>query len=143
MGGEVKTASEIAEEAAVAAAAEVIVDPRSQEKLMEAKGKLLSILSSGRVRYVPVFETMRAEGNIVHLTVASRELFEEIMRDKLRWLGEIAQVAGINGVLELEIVVNEAIKIARPITIEDRLKHLMTKNDRLKEMIEQLVLDAE
>ena len=143
MGGEVKTASEIAEEAAVAAAAEVIVDPRSQEKLMEAKGKLLSILSSGRVRYVPVFETMRAEGNVVHLTVASRELFEEIMRDKLRWLGEIAQVAGINGVLELEIVVNEAIKIARPITIEDRLKHLMTKNDRLKEMIEQLVLDAE
>ena len=143
MGGEVKTASEIAEEAAVAAAAEVIVDPRSQEKLMEAKGKLLSILSSGRVRYVPVFETMRAEGNVVHLTVASRELFEEIMRDKLRWLGEIAQVAGINGALELEIVVNEAIKIARPITIEDRLKHLMTKNDRLKEMIEQLVLDAE
>ena len=143
MGGEVKTASEIAEAAAVAAAAEVIVDPRSQEKLMEAKGKLLSILSSGRVRYIPVFETMRAEGNVVHLTVASRELFEEIMRDKLRWLGEIAQVAGINGVLELEIVVNEAIKIARPITIEDRLKHLMTKNDRLKEMIEQLVLDAE
>ena len=52
-------------------------------------------------------------------------------------------MAGINGALELEIVVNEAIKIARPITIEDRLKHLMTKNDRLKEMIEQLVLDAE
>ena len=143
MGGEVKTASEMAEEAAVAAAAEVIVDPRSQDKLMEAKGKLLSILNSGRVRYVPVFETMRAEGNVVHLTVASRELFEEIMRDKLRWLSEIAQVAGINGVLELEITVNEAIKIARPITIEDRLKHLMTKNDRLKEMIEQLVLDAE
>ena len=143
MGGEAKTASEMAEEAAVAAAAEVIVDPRSQDKLMEAKGKLLSILNSGRVRYVPVFETMRAEGNVVHLTVASRELFEEIMRDKLRWLSEIAQVAGINGVLELEITVNEAIKIARPITIEDRLKHLMTKNDRLKEMIEQLVLDAE
>ena len=143
MGGEVKTASEIAEEAAAAASAEVVVDPRSEEKLMAAKGKYIAILSSGRARYVPVFETMRAEGNVVKLTVASRELFDEIMRDKLRWLGEIAQVAEISGALELEIEVNEAIRIARPITIEDRLKHLMTKNDKLRDMIEQLVLDAE
>ena len=143
MGGEAKTASEMAEEAAVAAAAEVQVDPRSEEKLLAAKAKMIDILSSGRVRYVPVFETMRAQGNVVRLTVASRELFEEIMRDKLRWLGEIAQVAGIAGAIELEVEVNEAIRIARPITIEDRLKHLMAKNDRLKEMIEQLVLDAE
>jgi DNA polymerase-3 subunit gamma/tau len=143
MGGEAKTASELAEIEAAAAAAEVVIDPQSEEKLLEAKGKMLARLNSGRVRYVPVFETMRAEGNVVHLTVASRELFEEIMRDKLRWLGEIAQVAGISGALELEVTVNEAIKIARPITIEDRLKHLMAKNDRLKEMIEMLVLDAE
>ena len=110
---------------------------------MEAKGKFIAILSSGRARYVPVFETMRAEGNVIKLTVASRELSDEIMRDKLRWLGEIAQVAEISGALELEIEVNEAIRIARPITIEDRLKHLVAKNDKLRDMIEQLVLDAE
>lgn len=143
MGGEAKTASEEAAAAAAAAAVEVVVDPRSEEKLLAAKSKMIEILSSGRVRYIPVFNTMRAVGNVVHLTVASRELFEEIMRDKLRWLGEIAEVAGVNGVLELEVTINEAIKIARPITIEDRLKHLMAKNDKLKEMIEQLVLDAE
>ncbi len=143
MGGEIKTASEIAEEAAAAASAEVVIDPRSEEKLMAAKDKFIAILSSGRARYVPVFETMRAEGNVVKLTVASRELFDEIMRDKLRWLGEIAQVAEIVGALELEIEVNEAIRIARPITIEDRLKHLMAKNDKLRDMIEKLVLDAE
>lgn len=143
MGGEAKTASEEAAAAAAAAAVEVVVDPRSEEKLLAAKSKMIEILGSGRVRYIPVFNTMRAVGNVVHLTVASRELFEEIMRDKLRWLGEIAEVAGVNGVLELEVTINEAIKIARPITIEDRLKHLMAKNDKLKEMIEQLVLDAE
>ena len=143
MGGEAKTASEEAAAAAAAAAVEVVVDPRSEEKLLAAKSKMIEILGSGRVRYIPVFNTMRAVGNVVHLTVASRELFEEIMRDKLRWLGEIAEVAGVNGVLELEVTINEAIKIARPITIEDRLKHLMAKNDKLKEMIEHLVLDAE
>ena len=143
MGGEIKTASEIAEEAAAAASAEVVIDSRSEEKLMVAKGKFIAILSSGRARYVPVFETMRAEGNVIKLTVASRELSDEIMRDKLRWLGEIAQVAEISGALELEIEVNEAIRIARPITIEDRLKHLVAKNDKLRDMIEQLALDAE
>ena len=143
MGGEIKTASEIAEEAAAAASAEVVIDPRSEEKLMAAKGKFIAILSSGRARYVPVFETMRAECNVIKLTVASRELSDEIMRDKLRWLGEIAQMAEISGALELEIEVNEAIRIARPITIEDRLKHLVAKNDKLRDMIEQLVLDAE
>ncbi|MBR5133667.1 MAG: DNA polymerase III subunit gamma/tau [Alistipes sp.] len=143
MGGEAKTASEEAAAAAAAAAVEVVIDPRSEEKLVAAKPKMLEILSSGRVRYIPVFNTMRAVGNVVHLTVASRELFEEIMRDKLRWLGEIADVSGVNGVLELEVTINEAIKIARPITIEDRLKHLIARNDKLREMIEQLVLDAE
>ena len=143
MGGEVKTASEIASEEAAAASVKVVIDPESEAKLMAAKGKFVTILSSGRARYVPVFETMRAEGNVIKLTVASRELSDEIMRDKLRWLGEISQVAEIKGALELEIEVNEAIKIARPITIEDRLKHLVAKNDKLRDMIEQLVLDAE
>jgi hypothetical protein len=41
------------------------------------------------------------------------------------------------------VIVNEAVRIARPITIEDRLRYLVGKNERLKEMIETLVLDAE
>ena len=144
MGGEAKTASEIIEEAAAAAATKVVVDGLSEQKLTNAKQTIIDCLSTtGRIRYVPVFDTMRAEGNRVKLTVASRELYEEMMRDQLTWLNEIAQIAEIKGALEFDIEINEAIRVARPITLEDRLKHLVAKNDRLRDMIEQLSLDAE
>ncbi len=142
MGGEAKTASEIVE-AAAAEATKVVIDPQSEQKLLAAKPAFIERLTSGRMRYVPVFNTMGAEGNKVKLTVPSRELFEEMMRDQLTWLKELAEVANIGGALEFDITINEAIRVARPITIEDRLRHLASKNDRLKDMIEQLVLDAE
>ena len=119
------------------------VDPNCQAKLMAIKAQFVDILSKGRMRYVPVFETMTVSDRVVRVVVPSRELFEEIMRDKLEWLKEIQRLAGLKCSIDLEVIVNEAVRIARPITIEDRLRHLVGKNERLKEMIELLVLDAE
>ena len=119
------------------------VDPNCQAKLMAIKAQFVDILSKGRMRYVPVFETMTVNDRVVRVVVPSRELFEEIMRDKLEWLKEIQKLAGLKCSIDLEVIVNEAVRIARPITIEDRLRHLVGKNERLKEMIELLVLDAE
>ena len=119
------------------------VDPNCEAKLMAIKAQFVDILSKGRMRYVPVFETMTVSDRVVRVVVPSRELFEEIMRDKLEWLKEIQKLAGLKCSIDLEVIVNEAVRIARPITIEDRLRHLVGKNERLKEMIELLVLDAE
>ena len=119
------------------------VDPNCEAKLLAIKAQFVEILSKGRMRYVPVFETMTVSDRVVRVVVPSRELFEEIMRDKLEWLKEIQKLAGLKCSIDLEVIVNEAVRIARPITIEDRLRHLMGKNERLKEMIETLVLDAE
>ncbi len=121
----------------------VDVDPDCERKLMAIKPKYVDILSNGRMRYVPVFETMNVSDRMIRVVVPSRELFEEIMRDKLDWLREIQKLAEVSCSIDLEVVVNEAVRIARPITIEDRLRHLVSKNDRLKEMIELLSLDAE
>ena len=119
------------------------VDPNCEAKLTAIKAQFVDILSKGRMRYVPVFETMTVSDRVVRVVVPSRELFEEIMRDKLEWLKEIQKLAGLKCSIDLEVIVNEAVRIARPITIEDRLRHLVGKNERLKEMIELLVLDAE
>ena len=119
------------------------VDPDCEAKLMGIKAQFVEILSKGRMRYVPVFETMMVKERIIQVTVPSKELFEEIMRDKLEWLKELQKLAGLKCSIDLEVIINEAVRIARPITIEDRLRHLVAKNDRLKEMIEVLVLDAE
>ena len=119
------------------------VDPDCEAKLMGIKAQFVEILSKGRMRYVPVFETMMVKERLIQVTVPSKELFEEIMRDKLEWLKELQKLAGLKCSIDLEVIINEAVRIARPITIEDRLRHLVAKNDRLKEMIEVLVLDAE
>lgn len=119
------------------------VDPDCEAKLMGIKAQFVEILSKGRMRYVPVFETMTAKERLIQVTVPSKELYEEIMRDKLEWLKELQELAGLKCSIDLEVIINEAVRIARPITIEDRLRHLVAKNDRLKEMIEVLVLDAE
>ncbi len=119
------------------------VDPDCEAKLMGIKAQFVEILSKGRMRYVPVFETMMVKERLIQVTVPSKELFEEIMRDKLEWLKELQRLAGLKCSIDLEVIINEAVRIARPITIEDRLRHLVAKNDRLKEMIEVLVLDAE
>lgn len=119
------------------------VDPECERKLMDIKTQFVEILSKGRMRYVPVFETMRVKERLIQVTVPSKELFEEIMRDRLEWLKEIQKLAGLKCSIDLEVVVNEAVRLSRPITIEDRLRHMVGKNERLKEMIELLVLDAE
>ena len=38
---------------------------------------------------------------------------------------------------------NEKVKVERPITLEERLSHLASKNGNIREMIERLDLDVE
>ena len=142
LGGQAKTATELAEEAALAAR-EVVIDPESEQKLIAAKPQLIERLMNGRTRYVETFSSMKAVGNVISVVVPSREAHDELMRAKIEWLREIAEIADVKGSLELNVIVNERVRVARPISIEDRLKHLINKNERLKDLIEKLSLDAE
>ena len=142
--GGVKTASErVLEEAAAEAAHQSTIDPKTAEKLEGAREKIDADLGASRPRFRKIFSEMRIEGNTVTVTVPSQELSEDILRDKREWQGYLAKMAEVDGYIEIEVVVNEKIKVARPITIEDRLKHLVAKNAKLTEMIERLNLDAE
>ena len=141
VGGGAKTATELAEEAL--AATEVHIDPHSESKIRATKGSFVQNLMVKRPRFGVIFNTMEVEGNVVVVTVASQETANELLYNKTEWLNEIATVAGVEGALEMRVIVNEEVRIARPITLEDRLKHLVAKNDKLRNMIEALGLDAE
>ena len=143
IGGGVKTASEIVEqESAESAVSERRVDATCESKLREAKSRFVDRLMDGRPRYGVIFETMSVEGNVVTVSVPSQELHDDLMRNSREWMGELAAVAGVSGYIELRVVVNERVKSARPITLEDRLRHLTSQNDKLAEMIERLNLDG-
>ena len=141
LGGTAKTATELAEEAFKAVRKEV--DPDSERKIMAIKARWVESLMQSRPRQGVVFDTMTVEGNTVVVTVASKSAEDEIVRQKIELLNEIAEVAGVNGALEMRLILNEQMRVARPITLEDRLKHLANKNERMLQMIEQLELDAE
>ena len=141
IGGKAKTPSEQAAAEAMTKVANI--DPESERKLREAKPRFVESLMERRRRFGVIFETMTIEANKISVTVPSQDLGDEIMRSQREWTAEIAEFAGVEGYIELSVVVNERVKAARPITLEDRLRHLSSKNDHLREMIERLQLDAE
>ena len=141
MGDDAKRGAAQGEDAEVAAVSNV--DPQSEAKLNAAKASYVKLLMATKPRYGVIFETMRVEANTVTVSVASKEIGDDLLRDSREWMGELAAHAGVDGFIELKVIVNEKVKTAKPITLEDRLKFLTNKNAALVTMIEELGLDAQ
>ena len=116
-------------------------DPATEEKITSQRDKVIASILEERPRFVVAFEKMQVKGHTIHLEVPSQTLYEEIMRSKTEILLQIVRTAGVNGTLELAIKVNEQIKAARPIKLEDRIKHMNDKNPNLLEL--KKILDME
>ena len=122
---------------------DIVIDPASESKLTKARDEILKLIRERRPRFVQVFEEMRFQGNTISVSVPTSELREEILRSKTAMLMRIAQLAGINGALELEVNVNEEIRASRPIKLEDRVKYMTDKNPLLTEFRKALDLEVE
>ena len=142
LNGDALTATE---QAAIEAAKgeEVYVDPACEEKITLAKDSIVERIRRERPRIGVAFLNLEVHGNVVKMAVPSRELHDEIMHDKADLQRIIAEQGKVKGLIEIEVEVNEQIKSSRPITLEDRLKHLVAKNERLVDMIERMKLDTE
>ena len=141
---EAKSASEImSEQEALEARITSYIDPHCEDKLNFARDKIVEGVTKYRKRLGVIFDSMTIEGNTITVTVASEGARDEIYHDKSDLQKLIAQASGVKGLIEIAVTVNEQIRVARPITLEDRLRHLVTKNDKLLDMIEKLGLDAE
>ena len=141
---EAKSASEIvSEQEALEARITSYIDPHCEEKLSTARDKIVERVTKYRKRLGVIFDSMTIEGNTITVTVASEGARDEIYHEKSDLQKLIAQASGVKGLVEIAVTVNEQIRVARPITLEDRLRHLVTKNDKLLDMIEKLGLDAE
>lgn len=121
----------------------VAIDPECERKLVRARDKILNLMKERRPRFVPAFELMTVRDNTISLSVPTSELREEILRSKTGMLMRIAELADITGAIELEVVVNEQIRAARPIKLEDRVKHMTEKNPLIVELRQALDLEVE
>lgn len=121
----------------------VAIDPECERKLVRSREKILNLIKERRPRFVPAFELMTVRDNTISLSVPTSELREEILRSKTGMLMRIAELADITGAIELEVVVNEQIRAARPIKLEDRVKHMTEKNPLIAELRQALDLEVE
>ena len=142
LGGGIKTASEqVAEE--LASAQNMSVDPDAAAKIEAARERIVEYISHERPRHRPVFERMRVEGNTMTLRVPSREQADDILYNEAEIKRRVAELSGVEGLVTFNVVVDERIRAAKPIKIEDRLRHMVAKNEKLTEFITKLELDAE
>ena len=119
------------------------IDPECTAKLERGREAILALIRERRPRFVPVFEQMAFHDNTIGLSVPTTELRDEILRSKTAMLMRIAEVAGITGRIELEITVDEQIRAARPIKLEDRVKFITEKNPLVAELRKALDLEIE
>ena len=142
LNGDALTATELAEQEA-AKSEQIYIDPSCQEKISLKRDAIIERIKRERPRISVAFLNFSVEGNVVRMAVPSRELHDEIMYERSDLQRIIAEVSGVKGLIEITVDVNEQIKASRPITLEDRLKHLIAKNEQLVQMLDVLKLDAE
>ena len=134
-----------AEAAAVdpASTTQLHVDPEAENKLKAAARGILDYIGKARPRFMVAFDQMRIDGNMIRISAPTRTLADDVMHSKTELMMQIAAIAGVDGFIDLQVEVNEQIRAAKPIKLEDRLQHMIRKNPLIVEMRDALDLEAE
>ena len=120
------------------------IDPLTEQKIATAREKFIAKLREQSVRMALAFDTMKVDGNRLTIEAESEVLEDEIRHHKTAVLQMLADTAGINGMLELEIVrpVVEY-RAPKPIRVEDRMAYLVEKNPMVNKLRKALELELE
>ncbi len=119
------------------------IDPRSEELLTASKAAIMEFIASWRPRFAVPFEAMEIEGYTIEVRIPSSELQTEIERSQSELLHRIVEIAGITGLIELKLVLDEKIVATRPIKLEDRIAHLVKLNPNISKLKERFNLYVE
>lgn len=119
------------------------VDEHSEEKLGAARAAIIERMSELRPRFRTAFETVVFAGNTIRLTVPSQGLKEELHLSRTEILDTIADIAKIDGALDLDIEVREVAVKMRPVRLEDRMRHIESRTPKFEELKKALDLEVE
>lgn len=120
------------------------IDPLTEQKIANAREKFIAKLREQSVRLALAFDTMKVDGNRLVIEAESDVLEDEIRHHKTAVLQLLADTAGINGMLELEIVRPEVeYRAPKPIRVEDRMAFLVDKNPLVDKLRKALELELE
>ena len=143
--GAASAASEAAEatNAESARTEQLHYDPLTEQKIEARREEVVEAILHERPRFIVAFEKMAVEGHTVCVEVPTQQLHDEILRSKTEVLLTIARTAGGEGMIDLEVKVNEQIKASRPIKLEDRIKYMTERAPLLLELKKALDMEYE
>ena len=121
----------------------ITIDPASESKLSQAKDEIVERMCSERPRFVSAFEQIGFEGNVVKLAVPSEALRDELIGMRHEILTTMAQMAGVNGSLDMHIEIKEMDFKLKPIKLEDRVAHIRKVMPEFDYMQKALDMDVE
>lgn len=137
-----KSSDESAEQAATNPL--VSIDPLTEQKIVNARARFIAKLREQSVRMALAFDTMRVDGNRLTIEAESEVLEDEIRHHKSAVLHLLAETAGVNGSIDLEIVRPEVeYRAPKPIRVEDRMAYLAEKNPLVAKLRKALELELE
>ncbi|MFR9503630.1 MAG: DNA polymerase III subunit gamma/tau [Rikenellaceae bacterium] len=119
------------------------IDPRSGELLVASRQAILDYIASWRPRFVVPFKAMEISGHKIVVKVSTSELKVEIERSKSELLHKVVEISQVEGLIELELILDERIVALRPVKLEDRIAHLHKLNPELSKFTERLNLYVE
>jgi DNA polymerase-3 subunit gamma/tau len=118
-------------------------DPQSESKLRSSMERFIEAIVTKHPRFSPAFESVKVSGNTIITEVSSAIMRDDLYNSRGEITDIIADISGVNGVIKLDIVLNETEVKLRPIKLEDRLAHISSKTPLFDEMVEGLELELD
>lgn len=143
LNGGVEQPSQEADESSANSISEADSKEVCDKKLETARAKILEYISQWRPRFLATFEAMTFSGGVITIAVPTSELEEEILRSQSELLLRIKNIAGVKGSIDLRVELNEQIRASRPIRLEDRVAHIISRNANVEELRKRLDLMIE
>ena len=122
---------------------DIYTDPRSEEKLKAMFDKAVSLLVAKHPRFSPAFEKVEIKGNVITVEVPTPILRDDLVNSRGEITEHFADVAGVEGIVKLEVVLNEVQIKLRPVKIEDRLAHVANCSPIFDEFVKALDLELD
>ena len=122
---------------------DIYTDPRSEEKLKAAFDKAVALLVIKHPRFSSAFEKVVISGNTISVEVPTPILRDDLVGTRSEITEHFADIAGVEGVVKLEVVLNEVQVKLRPVKLEDRLAHVAGCSPLFDEFVKTLDLEVD
>ena len=122
---------------------DIYTDPQSEQKLKASFDKAVTALVAKHPRFTPAFEKVVISENTITVEVPTPILRDDLYNSRNEITELFADVAGIEGIVKLEVILNEVEIKLRPVKLEDRLAHVAGCSPMFDEFVKALDLELD